>query len=99
MHKELPSDKFMAVSLALDQNPDVDHAKSLGFLKEVKADFNNFQLKKSENGYSHWKFDALPAVLVVDQQGNEKLFKNDVIEEKFFTYKDVKKYVSQLLQK
>lgn len=95
MHKKYAGKGLAVCSLSLDDGD--DSAKALEFLKKQKAVFANFIAKDADEIFDKLGVQAIPAVFVYGPDG--KLVKKFTMDDPSnqFTYKDVEKYVQNLL--
>ncbi len=101
MHKKYAGKGLAAVSLSLDDPTKPKAlAEALAFLKEKKAEFANFVLDEEQaDAFDKLNVNAIPAVLLFGPDGKElKRFTLDDPNHQF-TYEDVEKEISKLLEK
>jgi thiol-disulfide isomerase/thioredoxin len=99
MHKKYAEKGLAVISLSLDDPTDTKAlAAALAFLREKKAVFTNVVLDENYgDGYDKLDINAIPAVFLFSPQGKElKRFTMDDPDHQF-TYAQVEKEVSALL--
>jgi thiol-disulfide isomerase/thioredoxin len=100
MHRKYAGKGLAVISLSLDDPTDARAlAAALEFLREKKATFTNIVLdEKYGDGFDKLDINAIPAVFVFNAQGKEvKRFTMDDPDHQF-TYAQVEKEVSALLE-
>ncbi len=100
MHRKYAEKGLAVVSLSLDDPTDTKAlAAALAFLREKKAVFINVVLNEDYgDGYDKLDINAIPAVFIFSPQGKElKRFTMDDPDHQF-TYAQVEKEVSALLE-